>query len=356
MFTGHVDRKPARGIQYKMQTFMGTCVEAYKKVVGKPQLHLPRVDTPFLADVGGGNAPTPKEDVWRHFPHQKAWCRSHNQPRCMLFDPFDAPGGPAFRDLLPNRITRRRPSGQRGPGGGDAPGPEPCASVTDLWSNPRVTHRVHDLWTGETWFFEKGCTHTVPAYPIDLMPANPDGDEGGELADDAANVLLGLQYGARMGRWDLLHAVSSLTRYLTKWTKACDRALVRLMCYIKCTAATALAGYTGDPPAELKLWLYANADFAGDKDTRRSTSGTFLAIVGPQSFMPPAAKTNKQSCVSHSTPEAEIVSIDMAIRTLGIPALHVWDLVLGRSVGLDIMEDNDATILIMNLEVQRTLF
>ena len=63
--------------------------------------------------------------------------------------------------------------------------------------------------------------------------------------------------------------------------------------------------------------------------------------------MPLAAKTKKQSCVSHSTPEAEIVSINMAIRTLGIPALHVWDLILGRSVGLDVMEDNDATILII---------
>jgi len=244
---------------------MESCVDAYRKVVGKHDVHLPRADTPFLGDVGGGNAPTPKEDMWRHFPHQKAWCRIHNEPRCLPFDPVNVPGGPASQDLLPNRITRQRLSGQRRLGGGGAPGPEPYASVTDLWSNPRASHRVHELWTGETWFFEKGCTHRVPAYPVDLMPANPDGDEGGELADEAANILLRLLYGARMGRWDLLHAVSSLTRYLTKWTKACDRALFRLMCYINCTAATALTGYSGDPPAELKLRLYANADFAGDR-------------------------------------------------------------------------------------------
>ena len=64
-------------------------------------------------------------------------------------------------------------------------------------------------------------------------------------------------------------------------------------------------------------------------------------------FMPLAAKCLGQSCVSHSAPEAEIVSIEMAIRTLGIPALHVWDRILGRGVGLDVMESNDATILIM---------
>jgi hypothetical protein len=63
MFTGRVDKKPVRGMQYQMQPFMESCVEAYKKVVGKPTLHLPRVDTPFLVDVGGGNAPAPREDV-----------------------------------------------------------------------------------------------------------------------------------------------------------------------------------------------------------------------------------------------------------------------------------------------------
>jgi len=90
--------------------------------------------------------------------------------------------------------------------------------------------------------------------------------------------------------------------YLTKWTKACDKALFRLMCYINCTAASTLTGYIGDPPSELKLRLYADADFAGDKDTFRSTSGAALAIVGPHSLMPLAAKTKKQSCVSNSTP------------------------------------------------------
>ena len=43
----------------------------------------------------------------------------------------------------------------------------------------------------------------------------------------------------------------------------------------------------------------------------------------------------------------EIVSLEMAVRTLGIPALHVWDLILDRGAGLDVMQSNDATILIM---------
>jgi hypothetical protein len=61
--------------------------------------------------------------------------------------------------------------------------------------------------------------------------------------------------------------------------------------------------------------------------------------------MPLAAKTKKPSCVSHSTPEAEIVSINLAMRTLGIPALNILDMVLDREAGVGVIEDNDATML-----------
>ena len=52
----------------------------------------------------------------------------------------------------------------------------------------------------------------------------------------------------------------------------------------------------------------------------------------------------KQSCVSHSTPGAEIVA---AIRTEGLPALQLWHMVLERPVRLLFQEDNQATILVL---------
>ena len=51
--------------------------------------------------------------------------------------------------------------------------------------------------------------------------------------------------------------------------------------------------------------------------------------------------------MSTSTPEGEIFSINLAMRTLGVPALTIWDLLLDRDVGLALMEDNDATIVII---------
>jgi hypothetical protein len=141
-----------------------------------------------------------------------------------------------------------------------------------------------------------------------MLEVSEDHDAG-ELADAAASILMKILYGARMGRWDLLKAVASLATCHTKWTKLCVKALFRLICYINSTTASALAGYLGDDPKDLRLRLYADADFVGDKDSFRSTSGAFFALVGPHSFVPLAAKTKKQSCVSHSTPDAEIVSI-----------------------------------------------
>jgi uncharacterized protein Usg len=35
-----------------------------------------------------------------------------------------------------------------------------------------------------------------------------------------------------MCRYDLLFALMSLARYVTKWSRACDRKLHRVVCYV----------------------------------------------------------------------------------------------------------------------------
>ncbi len=66
---------------------------------------------------------------------------------------------------------------------------------------------------------------------------------------------------------------------------------------------------------------YSDADFAGDKKRQRSTSGVFLALYGAHTFFPLSAQSKKQTAVSHSTVEAEIIAADHAIRMAGLPAL-----------------------------------
>ena len=82
-------------------------------------------------------------------------------------------------------------------------------------------------------------------------------------------------------------------------------------------------GWVGDDQSRLHPHLYADADFAGCVATQRSTSGAYLCISGIHSCFPTAASSTRQGCVSKSTPEADVIAMDGAIRTLGIPPLSL---------------------------------
>ena len=128
-----------------------------------------------------------------------------------------------------------------------------------------------------------------------------------------------------------------------------------LVCYINSSLEYKLKGHIGDSSEDLTLTLFSDADFAGCLDTAKSTSGVLIALTGPNSFFPLNAISEKQSCVSHSTPEAEIVAADLAIRTEGLPALQLWDTVLERPTKLVFQEDNQATIQILKTQKNPTL-
>ena len=80
-----------------------------------------------------------------------------------------------------------------------------------------------------------------------------------------------------------------------------------------------------------------------------------IALTGPNSFSPLDVISKKQSCASHSTPEAEIVATDLAIRTEGLPALQLWDMVLERPTTLVFQEDSQATIQVLKTQKNPTL-
>ena len=86
--------------------------------------------------------------------------------------------------------------------------------------------------------------------------------------------------------------------------------------------------YVGDEAKNIKLALFTDASFAIDQRDSKSTSGIFLYLVGPRTFVPITWACKKQGCVSHSSTEAEIVALDAGIRMEGIPAMVFWDVVI----------------------------
>ena len=160
-----------------------------------------------------------------------------------------------------------------------------------------------------------------------------------------------------MARFDLLRPIAALASKITKWDSVCDRMLHRLVCYINSSLDYKLKGHIGDSNKDLTLTLFSDADFAGCLDTTKSTSGVFIALTGPSSFFPLNAISKKQSCVLHSTPEAEIVAADLVIRTEGLPALqqNAISILHQRSTKLTFQEDNQATIQILKIQKNPTL-
>ena len=72
------------------------------------------------------------------------------------------------------------------------------------------------------------------------------------------------------------------------------------------------------------LHLYADANHGGT--CGRSTTGVQMNVEGPYSCFPIEAISCVQTAVSHSTPEAEIVAANDAIRKIGTPTLILWEL------------------------------
>ena len=67
-------------------------------------------------------------------------------------------------------------------------------------------------------------------------------------------------------------------------------------------------------------------------------------LRGPNTCFPIAGGSKRQGCVSHSTPESELVSTAYALRHHGLPALALFDVLLQRHVLLQVHEDNQAMI------------
>ena len=117
------------------------------------------------------------------------------------------------------------------------------------------------------------------------------------------------------------------------------------MCYINCTPGHRLVGRVGDQPSDIKLRLYVDADFSGEVTDTKSTSGGYLVLYGPRTFYPLMWLSKRQTSTSRSTTEAEVVSLAASLFSEAIPVMDLWDMLLGnRKIQLEIMEDNQATI------------
>ena len=150
----------------------------------------------------------------------------------------------------------------------------------------------------------------------------------GELSQVCSQIVLKCLHLARIGRPDILWSVNKLARSITKWTKACDKRLNRLISYIHHTCEYKQYCYVGNTAKQCRLGLFQDSDFAGDLEDSKSASGGTLCVFGSHTFVPTSWMCKKKTSVSHSSTESEIISLDAGLRLDGIPALDLWDLIV----------------------------
>ena len=97
-----------------------------------------------------------------------------------------------------------------------------------------------------------------------------------ELSHVCSQIALKCLYWARIGRPDILRSVNKLARAVTKWTRAWDKRLARLISKIHHTSDYRQYCHVGSTSQQCRLGLFQDFDFAGDLGDSKSTSGGLL--------------------------------------------------------------------------------
>jgi hypothetical protein len=202
-------------------------------------------------------------------------------------------------------------------------------------------------------------TNPVPAEPsiwsTGGSASGPGGKLGSTLCIPAASALMGLLYGARMARYDLLRPVQSLACFLHDWNAECDARLLRLVSYVNSSLHIRQVGWVGDDVSKIGPHLYADADFAGCPRTLRSTTGYHLVVEGTFTNFAQTGASSKQTALSNSTPEAEFAACHLAHKKAFIPALDLWDKLFPAGYSKVVHEDNQAMIQVALTGVNKTM-
>lgn len=149
-----------------------------------------------------------------------------------------------------------------------------------------------------------------------------------------------LLYLVVMSRPDLAFAVGSASRHLEEPAKEDVIAVKRVFRYLKGTAMFSIRFLAG---AELDLVGYCDSDYAGDGETRKSTSG-FIFLVGGSVV---TWRSELQSVVAQSSTEAEYVAAAEAVKEL-IWLKALFAEMTGRIVTPTLRVDNQSAIKMIN--------
>jgi hypothetical protein len=192
----------------------------------------------------------------------------------------------------------------------------------------------------------------------DKRISDSDRIEPGKLKSSAASHLMTILYCARMCRPDVIQPIVSLSRNVTKWTKADDLSISLLYSYLKGTAALKLTGRVFEDLSSLRLVTYVDADFCGSVSSTKSISGGICFISsGPFDNDDPSSCASarlpldwwskRQGSTATSTTEAELTSLQKGLKDHSTGFEWLIQHTVGDDVPSVYCEDNQSAMAII---------
>jgi len=192
-------------------------------------------------------------------------------------------------------------------------------------------------------FGMKNCHPAKTILPSDFKPTTPT-DEEFELAKhlDFPSIAGGILYAASITRPDLAFSAGLLCRYISKWNETIYKAAKHVLRYIRGTSDLCLT-YDGHGSQQILLG-YADADWGGCLNTRRSTTGYIFQTYGGVV----AWKSRRQASTALSTTHAELLATTDAARQVQWLRQLLEDLGMGMPPDLpvSIYNDNSGAVLL----------
>ncbi|PIK49151.1 putative Gag-pol polyprotein [Apostichopus japonicus] len=202
-----------------------------------------------------------------------------------------------------------------------------------------------EIWIGQPVYTEKvlqkyGMENSKPvSTPVEVSSKLVKATEESELVDQGLyqSIVGSLLYLSTMTRPDINFAVCNVAKFTSEPTKHHLTAVKRILRYLRGTINYGLL-YTKDGSNE--CIGYSDADWAGDVNDRKSTSGYLFQVSGAAVSW----KSKKQTCVALSTAEAEYIALASAAQeAVWLQRLNT-DLQNKPNKPLRILEDNQSAI------------
>ena len=199
------------------------------------------------------------------------------------------------------------------------------------------------IWIGQPGYAKKilrqfGMTESNPvSTPVDISQKDQDSENSPSADRSVYQAAVGsLMYLSLWTRPDITYAVSKVARHSANPTHQHWIAVKRILRYLNGTYDRGIK-YSSSSTETLNG--YSDADWAGDRKDRKSTSGYIFMLSGS----PISWRSKKQTCVALSTAEAEYVALSAAAQE-AIWLQNLLSELNGQNSPVTIHDDNQAAI------------